>query len=199
VKGEISLFTILTSDFFMSIDLVDKAAARTRVPLLSMMPAGRPSSRPSSPRPSSMMEVSGPAIAEVLSEKMGLPREIVQGPHPFAPLPLGEGNRVRVLLSLEAELKERIKGQDEAIDCVGRRLMMAQAGIAERRGPLAVFLFLGPTGVGKTETARQLAVHLFGSESQMIRLDMSEYMEEHSAAIRKATVQSSSCKMQSSK
>jgi hypothetical protein len=193
----------------MSIDLVDKAAARTRVPLLSMMPGGRPSARPSSSRPSSMMEVSGQAIAEVLSEKMGLPLEIVLG--------AGQGAKLRELRRVKgegrispftihtsdffggAELKEQIKGQDEAIDCVGRRLMMAQAGIAQRRGPLAVFLFLGPTGVGKTETARQLAAHLFGSESQMIRLDMSEYMEEHSTAIRKATVQSSSCKMQSSK
>ncbi len=59
---------------------------------------------------------------------------------------------------------------------------MAHAGLAQRRGPLGVFLFLGPTGVGKTQLAKLMAEFLFGSESDMIRLDMSEYMEEHSAA-----------------
>ena len=65
---------------------------------------------------------------------------------------------------------------------VCQRLLMAQTGLAGKRGPLAVFLFLGPSGVGKTEMARSLAKFLFGSESDMIRLDMSEYMEEYSVS-----------------
>jgi ATP-dependent Clp protease ATP-binding subunit ClpC len=86
------------------------------------------------------------------------------------------------LLGLEAFLKKRIIGQDEAVECVCRRLLMTHAGLVGRRGPLAVFLFLGPTGVGKTEVTRLLAEFLFGNASEMIRLDMSEYMEEHSSA-----------------
>ena len=86
------------------------------------------------------------------------------------------------LLELEAFLKRRLIGQDEVIERVCQRLLMAHAGLTRRRGPLAVLLFLGPTGVGKTELARLLAEFLFGNESDMIRLDMSEYMEEHSGA-----------------
>ena len=86
------------------------------------------------------------------------------------------------LLELEQYLKKRIIGQDKAIEHISRRIIMAHAGIIKRQGPLAVFLFLGPTGVGKTEMAKQLAEFLFGSESEMIRLDMSEYMEPHSVS-----------------
>jgi ATP-dependent Clp protease ATP-binding subunit ClpA len=86
------------------------------------------------------------------------------------------------LLDLEAFLKQRVIGQDHAVQRVCERLLLAHAGLQQRRGPLGVFLFLGPTGVGKTELARSLAAFLFGSGDDMIRLDMSEYMEEHSAA-----------------
>lgn len=91
----------------------------------------------------------------------------------------------RVILKLpelEPTLKKRLIGQDEAVRRVCERLCVAHTGLSERHGPLAIFLFLGPTGVGKTELARLLALFLFGSESDMIRLDMSEYMEEHSVA-----------------
>ena len=111
-------------------------------------------------------------VARVLSEKIGVPLDVITG-H----LESGEKSR---LLELEAFLKQRIIGQDEAIERVCKRLTMAHAGLAERHGPLAVFLFLGPSGVGKTEMARSLAEFLFGNEANMIRLDMSEYMEEHS-------------------
>jgi ATP-dependent Clp protease ATP-binding subunit ClpC len=73
-------------------------------------------------------------------------------------------------------------GQVEAIDTVSQRLVMAYSGISDRKGPLAVFLFLGPSGVGKTELAKSLANELFGSDNAMIRLDMSEYREEHSTS-----------------
>jgi len=86
------------------------------------------------------------------------------------------------LLELEAEIKKELIGQDKAVEQVCQRLQMAYAGLGRRRGPLAVFIFLGPSGVGKTELARLLTVYLLGSESDMIRIDMSEYMEEHSVA-----------------
>jgi len=79
-------------------------------------------------------------------------------------------------------LKKRVIGQDAAIERVCQRLLLSQAGLGNRRGPLGVFLFLGPTGVGKTELARGIAVFLFGSENGLIRFDMSEFMEEHSVA-----------------
>jgi len=119
-------------------------------------------------------EVTELTIAQVLSEKMGVPLEIVTGHL--------EGMTQSRLLELESFLKKRVIGQDEAVKTVCQRLLMSHAGLAKRRGPLAVFLFLGPTGVGKTELARCLAEFLFGSDSQMIRLDMSEFMEEHSMA-----------------
>jgi len=117
-------------------------------------------------------EVTELTIARVLSEKIGVPLDVITGQ-------LGGAEKSR-LLELEAFLKKRVIGQDDAIARVCKRLIMARAALAERSGPLAVFLFLGPSGVGKTELARSLAEFLFGSESDMIRLDMSEYMEEHS-------------------
>jgi len=117
-------------------------------------------------------EVTKTTIARVLSEKIGAPLDVVTG-H-------AGGDEKPRLLELEAILKQRVIGQDEAIERVCKRLIMAHAGLAERNGPLAVLLFLGPSGVGKTELARSLAEFLFGSESEMIRLDMSEYMEDHS-------------------
>jgi len=150
-----------------AIDLIDKAGARTRIPILSMMVGDKAASGTHVNG-----EVTEMTVARVLSEKIGVPLDVITG-H----LESGEKSR---LLELEAFLKKRIIGQEEAIARVCKRLIMAHAGLAERHGPLAVFLFLGPSGVGKTETARSLAKFLFGNEANMIRLDMSEYMEEHS-------------------
>ncbi|WP_406617227.1 ATP-dependent Clp protease ATP-binding subunit [Mycoplasmopsis adleri] len=86
------------------------------------------------------------------------------------------------LLNLENDLKSRIKGQDNAINLVTKAVLRAKADINDPNRPLASFLFMGPTGVGKTELARALAFSLFDSEKQMIRLDMSEYMEKHSVS-----------------
>jgi ATP-dependent Clp protease ATP-binding subunit ClpC len=94
---------------------------------------------------------------------------------------LGSERNAR-LLKLDGFLRSRLVGQDEAIARVARRLQLAHAGLAERNGPLAVFLFLGPSGVGKTEMARLLAEFLFGGRSDLTRFDMSEYMEEHSVS-----------------
>jgi len=86
------------------------------------------------------------------------------------------------LLSMEKTLKERVKGQDEAIDLVSRVVRRAKAGISAPDRPIGSFLFLGPTGVGKTELAKALTAFLFDSESSIVRIDMSEYMEKHSVA-----------------
>jgi ATP-dependent Clp protease ATP-binding subunit ClpC len=109
-------------------------------------------------------------VARVLAEKRRLPLDLVA-----ETLDRGMGSR---LLTLEGFLRERVLGQDAAITRVSRRLRLAFASSRDRRGPAAVFLFLGPSGVGKTGTARLVAEHLFGSASGMIRIDASELMEE---------------------
>jgi len=160
-----------------AIDLVDKAGARTRIPFLSMKqgaPGGAAGLVEGAGGIGTGAEVTEKTIAQVLSEKVGVPLEVIAGHL--------EGMAQSRLLELQAFLKKRLIGQDEAVDRVSQRLMMAHAGLTGRRGPLAVFLFLGTTGVGKTELVRLLAEFLFGSESAMIRIDMSEYMEEHSVA-----------------
>lgn len=149
-----------------AIDLIDKAGARTRIPILSMMLGDKAASASNV-----FGEVTELTVARVLSEKIGVFLDVITGQ-------LGGTEKSR-LLELEAFLKKRIIGQDEAVERVCKRLIMAHAGLAERHGPSAVFLFLGPSGIGKTEMARSLAEFLFGNEAD-IRLDMSEYMEEHS-------------------
>ena len=150
-----------------AVDLVDKAAARARVPGLSQ--AG-PSKGAADKGQGATVDAR--VVAEVLAEKKGLPIEIVTDGS-------GEGAR---LLKLEAHLKSKVIGQDEAVAKVAARVRLAHSGLSERRGPLAVFLLLGPTGVGKTEMARTLAKFLFGGASDLSQFDMSEYMEEHSVS-----------------
>ena len=86
------------------------------------------------------------------------------------------------LLQMEAELHRRIIGQDEAIVSVSKSVRRARAGLKDSRRPIGVFMFLGPTGVGKTELVRALAEFMFGDEDNMIRLDMSEFQERHTVA-----------------
>ena len=160
-----------------AIDLVDKAAARTRIPVLSMKLDHRENPRPEKDDVGAVEHraaVTELTIAQVLSDKTGVPLEIIAGHM--------EGFAQSRLLELESTLKKRLIGQDEAIERVCQRLLLAHSGLERRRGPLAVFMFLGPTGVGKTELAKLLSEFLFGSKSDMIRVDMSEYTEEHSVA-----------------
>lgn len=86
------------------------------------------------------------------------------------------------LLKLEDKLHERVIGQAEAVDAISRAIRRARAGLKDPKRPIGSFIFLGPTGVGKTELARALAEVMFGDEDSMIRIDMSEYMEKHSTS-----------------
>ncbi|MCX5359732.1 ATP-dependent Clp protease ATP-binding subunit [Streptomyces sp. NBC_00124] len=116
------------------------------------------------------LEVTAEAIAEVVSRQTGIP---------VASLTQEEKER---LLGLEEHLHQRVVGQEEAVSVVAEAVMRSRAGLASPDRPIGSFLFLGPTGVGKTELARALAEALFGSEERMVRLDMSEYQERHTVS-----------------
>ncbi len=92
------------------------------------------------------------------------------------------GDETSRLLNMEEALHKRIVGQDEAIDTISKAVRRARAGLKDPRHPIGNFIFLGPTGVGKTELVRALAEFMFGSEDALIRLDMSEYMEKHTVS-----------------
>jgi ATP-dependent Clp protease ATP-binding subunit ClpB len=92
-----------------------------------------------------------------------------------------EGEREK-LLKLEEHLHKRVVGQDEAVKAVAEAVLRSRAGIKDPNRPVGTFIFLGPTGVGKTELARALAENLFDDENNMVRIDMSEYMEKHTVA-----------------
>ncbi len=115
-------------------------------------------------------EVSSEEIAEIISKWTHIPVT-----------KLMEGDKEK-LLKLEDELHKRVIGQDEGVRLVSEAILRARAGIKDPRRPIGSFLFLGPTGVGKTELAKTLAEQLFDSENNLIRLDMSEYMEKHSVS-----------------
>jgi len=115
-------------------------------------------------------EVTREDIARILEEWTGVPAtNIVQE----------EAER---LLNLEAVLHERVVGQDQAVTAVSEAIRRARAGIKDPKRPVGSFIFLGPTGVGKTELARTLAEYMFGEEDAMIRIDMSEYQEKHTVS-----------------
>ena len=115
-------------------------------------------------------EVDEEDIAEIVSRWTGIPvSKLMEG-------------EMQKLLRLEEELHKRVVGQEEAVRAVADAVVRARAGIKDPRRPIGSFLFLGPTGVGKTELARALAATLFDSEDNIIRMDMSEYMEKHTVA-----------------
>jgi ATP-dependent Clp protease ATP-binding subunit ClpB len=115
-------------------------------------------------------EVTEHDIAEVVSKWTGVPvSKMLEG-------------EVEKLLQMEDRLRERVVGQDEAIEAVANTVRAARAGLQDPNRPLGSFLFLGPTGVGKTETARALAEFLFDDEQAMVRIDMSEYQEKHTVS-----------------
>ncbi len=115
-------------------------------------------------------EVTAAEVADVVTEWTGIP---------VSRLLESEGER---LLSLEDTLRERVIGQDEAVAAVASAIRRGRLGLGDPRRPMGSFLFLGQTGVGKTELTRALAAAIFGSEKALIRFDMSEYMEKHSVS-----------------
>jgi len=115
-------------------------------------------------------EVDEEDIAKIVSKWTGIPvSRMLEG-------------EVRKLVQMEDRLKERVVGQDAALATVANAIRRSRAGLSDPKKPIGSFIFLGPTGVGKTETARALAEFLFDDEQAMIRLDMSEYMEKHAVA-----------------
>jgi ATP-dependent Clp protease ATP-binding subunit ClpB len=115
-------------------------------------------------------EVDEEDIAEIVSRWTGIPVSKMME------------SEVQKLLQMEERLRQRVVGQEEAIVAVANAVRRARAGVQDRNRPIGSFLFLGPTGVGKTELARALAEFLFDDEQAMIRMDMSEYMEKHAVA-----------------
>src|SRR5919204_798504 len=115
-------------------------------------------------------EVTEEDVAQVVSKWTGIPvSRLMEG-------------EVEKLIHMEERLHERVVGQDEAVEAVSNALRRSRAGLADPNRPIGAFLFLGPTGVGKTELARALAEFMFDSEQAMVRIDMSEYMEKHTVA-----------------
>ena len=115
-------------------------------------------------------EVSEDDIAEVIAKWTGIPvAKLVQ-------------SEMEKLLKLEDQLHERVVGQDQAVTAVADAIQRSRAGLSDPNQPIASFLFLGPTGVGKTELSKALAAQLFDSEDALIRIDMSEYMEKHTVS-----------------
>jgi ATP-dependent Clp protease ATP-binding subunit ClpB len=123
-------------------------------------------------RPSRMLkeEVDEEDIAAVVSKWTGIP---------VAKMLEGE---MQKLVQMEDRLRDRVVGQDEALNAVANAIRRSRAGLSDPKRPIGSFIFLGPTGVGKTETARALAEFLFDDEAAMVRIDMSEYMEKHAVA-----------------
>jgi ATP-dependent Clp protease ATP-binding subunit ClpB len=115
-------------------------------------------------------EVTEADIAEIISKWTGIPiNKLVE-------------SEMQKLLHLEDELHQRVVGQDEAVTAVADAIQRSRAGLADPNRPIASFIFLGPTGVGKTELAKALASYLFDTEEAMVRIDMSEYMEKHAVS-----------------
>jgi ATP-dependent Clp protease ATP-binding subunit ClpB len=115
-------------------------------------------------------EVDEEDVAHIVSKWTGIPvSKMLEG-------------EVQKLVNMEARLRERVIGQDEALSAVANAIRRSRAGLSDPKRPIGSFIFLGPTGVGKTETARALAEYLFDDEQAMVRIDMSEYMEKHAVS-----------------
>jgi ATP-dependent Clp protease ATP-binding subunit ClpC len=168
-----------------AIDLVDQAAAR-----LSLRTS------PPTPGRDVQAEIQAAVAAEDYERAAELKKQLGDGPHVVGEpevaavvaartgIPVGElvAGELERLQELEADLHERVVGQDEAVEVVADTIRRARVGLSEGDKPLGSFLFLGPTGVGKTELVKALAERLFATEKALVRIDMSEYREPHTVA-----------------
>jgi ATP-dependent Clp protease ATP-binding subunit ClpC len=154
-----------------ALDLVDQACAAVRFGTLSPGKRGdRMSPRRTGTASPSHLVVGREEIAWAVAARCGIP---------VGTLTADEGAR---LMELEGDLGKRVKGQPEAIAAVAEAVRLARAGLKKPNRPMGVFLFVGPSGTGKTELAKALAENLFHDERRLIRFDMSEFMEEHSVS-----------------
>lgn len=148
-----------------AIDLIDEAAAKVRIKA-----AKAAKQEKNKKKPQARVKVTAKDIADVVAQWTGIPVQEIAA------------RETDKLLKLEKILSSRVIGQKAACAAVAKAIRRARAGIKDPRRPIGSFLFLGPTGVGKTELAKTLAEGVFGSENSIIRFDMSEFMEKHTAA-----------------
>ncbi|WP_263367256.1 ATP-dependent chaperone ClpB [Edaphobacter bradus] len=146
------------------------AAVREDAASASHAPVGDGAPKAVAPRRMLKEEVDEEDIAAIVSKWTGIPvNKMLEG-------------ETQKLVKMEERLRERVVGQDEALSAVANAIRRSRAGLSDPKRPIGSFIFLGPTGVGKTETARALAEFLFDDETAMVRIDMSEYMEKHAVS-----------------
>ncbi|HEU5341889.1 ATP-dependent chaperone ClpB [Edaphobacter sp.] len=150
--------------------LQDAAVAEDREADSSASPRNGNKEKDAAPRRMLKEEVDEEDVAAIVSKWTGIPvSKMLEG-------------EVQKLVQMEERLRERVVGQDEALTVVANAIRRSRAGLSDPKRPIGSFIFLGPTGVGKTETARALAEFLFDDEAAMVRIDMSEYMEKHAVS-----------------
>lgn len=169
IKAAVTLADRYISDRFLpdkAIDLIDEAGSKIHLRHSLKQKLAEPEIAPINPQALTPV-VDREEIAEIVAAWTGVPVNQTDET---------EGEK---LINFEAELHQRVIGQNEAVKAVSRALRRSRSGIGDPNRPIASFIFSGPTGVGKTELAKSLAISMFGSEEAMIRVDMSEFMESH--------------------
>src|SRR5438876_777700 len=165
------------SDRFLpdkAIDLIDEAAASLRIQIDSM-----PTEIDQLERIAKQLEIERPMLKEEVDEE-----DVARIVSKWTGIPVSKmlEGEVKKLINMEDRLRQRVVGQDAALERVSNAIRRSRAGLSDPKRPIGSFIFLGPTGVGKTELARALAEFLFDDEHAMVRIDMSEYMERHAVS-----------------
>ena len=172
IESAVTLAERYITDRFLpdkAIDLIDEAGSRIRLRHSMSKGVSEPENTPIDPKALTPV-VDETEIAEIVAAWTGVP------------VAKTDETEAEVLLYLEANLHERVIGQDEAVKAVSKALRRSRSGLSDRNRPIASLIFSGPTGVGKTELAKALAAIMFNDEDAMIRVDMSEYMESHTVS-----------------
>ena len=172
IEAAVQLSERYITDRFLpdkAIDLIDEAGSRVHLRHSMVKEVAEPENTPIHPQALTPV-VDDNEIAEIVAAWTGVP------------VSKTDETEAEVLINLEANLHERVIGQDEAVKAVSRALRRSRSGLSDRNRPIASMIFSGPTGVGKTELAKALATLMFGQEDAMIRVDMSEYMESHTVS-----------------